>query len=166
MLAFAACMLESKRSTVGHGVALGHQRHGPAPVLVAVLPAAAVDPDDDRPWAAGLPRQVQVELLPLVAAGDVFQVSQPIPREPSFPPAAPARATPPSTPRCWQISCGQRQGGNLPPPCPFIVITDHRDYKGGRPYVPLRGNPLSRHRGGVPHPRMACTSSGTFDHRH
>jgi len=49
---------------VGHGVALGHQWHGPPPVLVALLPAATVDPDDDRQRPAGLLGLARVELRP------------------------------------------------------------------------------------------------------
>ena len=59
----------------GRGVALAYQRYGGATVLVAVLPASAVNPDHQRQgMLGGLLRQVEVEFLQFMSAGDVGQV--------------------------------------------------------------------------------------------
>ena len=59
-----------------HGVALSDQEDGRAVVLAARRPTAAMNPADQRQPALGLFGQVQVEVVPLVAAWDILDIPQ------------------------------------------------------------------------------------------
>ncbi len=92
--AFPATQGHFLEASVEEAIGTFQWRHGPPPVFSALLPAASVEPDDDRQRPAGFLGHIEVELLPLVATRDVFQVPQPADDRPAGPTCPGVWATP------------------------------------------------------------------------
>ena len=68
----AQAIIDARHRVTALEVAATQRR---AAFLAPILPATAMHPDDQRQRPGGLFRQIEIELLPLVAGGDVGEIA-------------------------------------------------------------------------------------------